>query len=129
MSWSRLTTVLAMGIIALIAMGVMSATRLLGTEQPKKAYVLVQVDVNDAEQYANYIKVAPDIVTQYGGRYLARGGRTMTLEGPEARGRVVVLEFPIFDAAQQFYNSPEYTAARRLRAGAAKAQWIVVEAM
>jgi uncharacterized protein (DUF1330 family) len=129
MSWSRLSTILAIAVLALIGAGVMSATRLLGTTQPKKAYVLVQVDVGNVEQYAAYVKVAPDIVAKYGGRYLARGGRTATLEGPSAKGRVVVLEFPSFDAAQQFYSSPEYTAARKLRAGAATAQWIIVEAM
>jgi uncharacterized protein (DUF1330 family) len=129
MSWSRLSTVLAIAVIALIGAGVMSATRMLSTAQPKRAYVLVQVDVTNAEQYAGYVKVAPDIVAKYGGRYLARGGRTATLEGPPAKSRVVVLEFPSFEAAEQFYHSPEYTAAKKIRAGAAAAQWIVVEAM
>lgn len=94
----------------------------------KKAYVLVQVDVTDPVRYGEYVKIAPDLVAKYGGRYLARGGRTVTLEGPPAKARVVVLEFPTFERAQEFYRSPEYTAARKIRQGAADAQWIVVEA-
>ena len=33
----------------------------------------------------------------------------------------------LFEKAQQFYNSPEYTAARKLREGAATAQFVAVE--
>jgi uncharacterized protein (DUF1330 family) len=96
-------------------------------QTPKKAYLLVQADVTHPQQYAEYAKVAPGIVAQYDGRYLARAGRTATLEGAPAKSRVVVLEFPSFERAQQFYNSPEYVAARKLRAGAATAQFVVVE--
>ena len=94
---------------------------------PKKAYVLVQVDVTNPTQYGEYAKLAPAVVAKYGGRYLARAGRTVTLEGPPAKARVVVLEFPTFERAQEFYQSAEYRAARKLRQGAADAQWIVVE--
>jgi uncharacterized protein (DUF1330 family) len=62
-------------------------------------------------------------------RYLARAGRTITLEGTPAKSRVVVLEFPSFERAEAFYRSAEYTAARKLREGAATAQFVVVEAL
>ena len=95
----------------------------------KKGYVLVQADISDPARYAEYAKLAPAIVAKYGGTYLARAGRTATLEGAPARSRVVVLEFPSFEQAQAFYNSPEYVAARKVRAGAATAQWVLVEGM
>lgn len=95
----------------------------------KKAYVLVQSDVTDADRYAGYATLTPAIIEQYGGRFLARGGRNVTLEGPKAPSRVVVLEFPAYDAAVAFYNGPEYTAARRVRAGAATMQIVAVEGM
>ena len=93
----------------------------------KKAYLVVQADVGNAAKYQEYAKHSPGIVAKYGGRYLARAGRTMTLEGPPAKSRVVVIEFPSMERAQAFYDSPEYVAARRLRAGAADAQFVVVE--
>jgi len=95
---------------------------------PKKAYLLVQVEVANPQQYAEYTKVSPGIIEKFGGHFLARGGRTATLEGPPASSRVVVIEFPSYERAQQFYNSPEYEAARKLRAGAANAQFVLVEA-
>jgi uncharacterized protein (DUF1330 family) len=113
--------------IALIA-GVLCVAGVAASQStPKKAYMVVQVDVSNAEQYQEYAKLSPGIVAKYGGRYLARAGRTATLEGPAARSRVVVLEFPSFERAREFYESPEYVAARKVRAGAGSAQFIVVE--
>ena len=95
----------------------------------KKAYLLVQSDVTNPDQYAGYAKLTPAIIEQYGGRFLSRGGRSLTLEGQKAPARVVVTEFPTYETAQAFYNGPEYTAARTLRAGAATMQIVVVEGM
>jgi uncharacterized protein (DUF1330 family) len=96
-------------------------------QSEKKAYLLVQVDVTNVAQYQEYGKHSPAIVAKYGGRYLARAGRTVTLEGTPAKSRVVVIEFPSLARAQAFYDSPEYVAARKLRAGAGDAQFVVVE--
>jgi uncharacterized protein (DUF1330 family) len=93
----------------------------------KKAYIVVQIDVTNPQQYAEYTRRSPGIIAKFGGRFVARGGRAVTLEGPPARGRVVVVEFPSFDRAREFYNSPEYQAAKKLRDGAANAQFILVE--
>ncbi len=96
---------------------------------PKKAYMLVQSDVTNAEQYAGYAKVSPETIAKYGGKFLARGGRNLTFEGAQAPARVVVIEFPDFAAAEAWYHSPEYTAARKLRDGAATMQFVVVEGL
>ena len=128
MTWSRLSTYASILVVALVVMGVVSATQQAGNT-PKRAYIVVQADISNPERYADYAKLAPDIVAKYGGRYLARGGRAITLEGPPARSRVVVLEFPSVEAAQTFYHSPEYAAARKLREGSATAQFVLVEAL
>jgi uncharacterized protein (DUF1330 family) len=98
-------------------------------EAAKKAYVVVQVEVSNAQQYAEYMRISPGIIEKFGGRFIARGGRAVTLEGPPARGRVVIVEFPSFERAQEFYNSPEYEAAKKVRAGAATAQFVLVESL
>ena len=126
-SLSRVATVLAVGVVVVVTANVISVARQAG--QPPKAYVLVQVDVTHPERYGEYTKLSPGIIAKYGGRFLARGGRTTTLEGAPAKGRVVVIEFPSFDAAERFYNSPEYGEARKLRDGAASMQMIAVEGL
>ncbi len=107
----------------------LGASLLTAWQPAKKAYMVVQVDVTNPAQYQEYTKLSPAIVAKFGGKYLARAGRTATLEGPPARARVVVLEFPSFEQAEAFYNSPEYVAARKVRAGAAQAQFVVVEGL
>ena len=99
----------------------------IGAQAPKKAYILVQVDVSNAQQYGEYAKLSPGIIEKFGGRFVARGGRSMTLEGTSAPSRVVIVEFPSYERAQEFYNSAEYQAARKVRAGAATAQFVLVE--
>ena len=116
-------TLLVIGLVTIVS------ALTLWAQAPKKAYMLVQVDVTNASQYAEYTKLSPGIIEKFGGRFLARGGRTATLEGMPARSRVVVVEFPSFERAQEFYNSQEYQAARQVRAGAATAQFVLVEGM
>lgn len=110
-----------------LALALAFAAGAVWAQGPPKAYLLVQADVTNPTQYQEYAKLSPGIIAKYGGRYLARAGRTVTLEGPPAKSRVVVVEFPSIERAQEFYNSPEYVAARKLRAGAATAQFVVVE--
>lgn len=93
----------------------------------KKAYMLVQVDVTNPAQYGEYMKISPGLIEKFGGRFIVRGGQSKTLEGAPATGRIVVVEFPTFERAQQFYDSSEYQAAKKVRAGAANAQFILVE--
>ena len=45
------------------------------------AYVVVEVDIHDPERYARYKDMAPPSIYQYGGRYVARGGKCEALEG------------------------------------------------
>jgi uncharacterized protein (DUF1330 family) len=96
---------------------------------PMPAYVLVDATVTDPALYEEYRTVAPAAIARYGGRYLVRGGATTVLEGEWQPNRIVVLEFPDADAARRFYDSPEYRAARALRAGAAAMNVIVVDGL
>ena len=91
------------------------------------AYVVVNCEVTDPVRYEQYKQVAAAAVAQYGGRYLVRGGTTAVLEGDWQPKRVVILEFPTLAAAKEFHQSPDYRAARALRAGAAAMDVIAVE--
>jgi uncharacterized protein (DUF1330 family) len=91
------------------------------------AYVVVNGEVTDPVRYEQYKQLAAAAIVQYGGRYLARGGTTALLEGGWQPKRVVILEFATLAAATEFYESPEYRAARALRAGAATMDVIAVE--
>jgi uncharacterized protein (DUF1330 family) len=91
-----------------------------------KGYVIARVDVTNPDAYALYADGASEAIKKHGGKALARGGRHEALEG-QARGRNVVLEFDSFDAARAYYFSAEYQAAKAKRAGAAVAEFVLVE--
>jgi uncharacterized protein (DUF1330 family) len=92
----------------------------------KKGYWIVQVDVPDAEAYKPYLVANQAPFGKFGARYLVRGGRCEVTEG-RARRRIVVLEFPSYEAALACYRSPDYQAAKKLREGVAEADVIVTE--
>ena len=56
-----------------------------------------------------------------------RGGQVQVLEGDWAPERIVVLKFPSFEAAKDFYELPEYLKAREAREGAAIMRMVAVE--
>ncbi len=91
------------------------------------AYVIVDIDITDPATYAGYMTLSPAAVAAYGGRFLARGGRTEKLEGEWTPKRLVILEFENMDRAKQWLNSPEYAPAKAIRHKAAHSNMIVVE--
>ncbi|MCI0586465.1 MAG: DUF1330 domain-containing protein [Planctomycetes bacterium] len=94
------------------------------------AYLVARMRITDAERYERYKELTPSIVASHGGRFLARGGRRVTLEGPADDRRIVLVEFPSVEDAEAFYHSPAYQAARALREGAAVGtELIVVEGL
>ncbi len=93
------------------------------------AYVIVETDVHDPEQYARYREASPHAVHSGGGRFVVRGGELAVLEGDWSPSRLVVLEFPDLEAAKRWYDSPEYEEAKRLREGAANLRMVAVQGL
>ena len=91
------------------------------------AYVIVETDVHDPEQYEQYKAASPAAVAGGGGRFLVRGGDLVVLEGDWEPTRLVVLEFEDLDAARRWYDSPEYQEAKKLRDGAASLRMVAVQ--
>ncbi len=93
------------------------------------AYVIVQIEIHDPTTYERYKELAPPSIAQYGGRYIARGGTTETLEGAWRPSRLVILEFPDMDAARAWWASPEYAEAKALRNAAARSEMLAVQGL
>lgn len=91
------------------------------------AYVIVDVKVNDPEMYESYKKLTPATLAAYDGKFIARGGKTETLEGNWQPGRFVMLEFPSVKRAKEWWHSEIYSKAKVIRQKAAETQMIVVE--
>jgi uncharacterized protein (DUF1330 family) len=70
------------------------------------AYMIARINVTDIDRYNEYIKVTP---------------------GTEEKWRIVVIEFPDLQKAKDFYNSADYADAKKIREGAALAQFVAIE--
>jgi uncharacterized protein (DUF1330 family) len=90
------------------------------------AYVIVETDITDPEQYERYRAATPATIAEFGGRFAVRGGDVEVLEGDWAPSRLVLVEFPSMDAVREWWESPGYRAARELRAGAATLRIVAV---
>jgi uncharacterized protein (DUF1330 family) len=91
------------------------------------AYVIATVNVKDPVRYADYRKMVLPTITAYGGRFLARGGNTDTLEGEWQPNRLVIVEFPSVERAKAWWNSPEYGPAKALRQATSEGSLVVIE--
>jgi len=93
------------------------------------AYIVLDVEVQDPKVYERYKELAPPAIAAYGGRYLARGGRTQTMEGEWKPSRLVILEFPTAEKARAWWNSPEYSAPKKLRQACARTEMVLIEGL
>jgi len=91
-----------------------------------KAYWIARVDVHDPQTYKLYLEGALPAFARHNAKFLARGGKTVPLEGT-GRARNVVIEFASMDDALACYNSPEYEKARALRQKSSTGELILVE--
>ena len=90
-----------------------------------KAYWVAQMDVTDPAAYDRYRAANGAAFAKFGARFVIRGGAQEVKEGA-SRARTVVIEFPSLEAARACYDSPEYQAAKALRAGASEGFLIIV---
>ncbi|HND48278.1 MAG TPA: DUF1330 domain-containing protein [Anaerolineales bacterium] len=91
------------------------------------AFVIFDIEVTNSKDYEGYKQLAAPTVALYGGTYVARGGRTETLEGDWSPKRIVILQFESVERAKAWINSPEYAEARALRHKYSISKAIVVE--
>ena len=90
------------------------------------AYWIGRINIIDQDAFAEYAKRAGPAIVKHGGKFLARGGKSVTLEGQDYV-RNVVVEFTSLDQALACYHSPEYQEAWSLQEGAAEREICAVE--
>lgn len=91
------------------------------------AFVVVEIEVHDQELYKSYTNLTPASIASYQGKFIARGGDTIVLEGEWQPKRLVLLEFPSVEIANSWWHSEDYTKARAIRQKAASTKMIIIE--
>ena len=93
------------------------------------AYIVVQIKVRDPVTNDRYKELVAPTIAAFGGRYVARGGSTETLEGTWSPTRLVIVEFPSVERARAWWSSPEYAPAKALRQRSADTEMVLLEGL
>jgi uncharacterized protein (DUF1330 family) len=91
------------------------------------AYVISELEIRDPNTIETYRSIAAKSIAQYGGRYLVRGGAAEVAEGGPPPKNIVVVEFPSMERLREWYASPEYAEALKVRRTALDRRLIFVE--
>ena len=91
------------------------------------AYVISELEPRDTALFEQYRALAAATIARYGGRYLVRGGAAELIEGGPPPKTFVIVEFPDMARAREWYRSPEYAVALKVRANALERRLLFVE--
>jgi len=91
-----------------------------------KGYWIAMVDVKNGDEYKKYAMGLQPILKKFGATYVARAGKTEAVEG-KTKPRVVVIEFPSYQAAVDCYGDADYKKIIPLRKSNAEADLIITE--
>ena len=89
-------------------------------------YVIAQIEVSDAEKFKEYQSLAKGTAEKFGGEFVVRGGNMNVVEG-KCLPRVIIIRFPSFQAANDWYASNTYSKAKQVSQISAKSNFIIVE--
>jgi len=91
-----------------------------------KGYVVANIRVKDQDRFQEFSGMAGPAIKKYGGRVLARGPDADRLEG-DVSGVVMMIEFESKKAANIFYHSEEYQAAKAVREECSDTDFMIIE--
>ena len=91
-----------------------------------KGYVVANIRVKDQEKFKQFSGMAGPAIKRYGGKVLARGPDADRLEG-DLSGIVMLIEFDSKEAANTFYYSEEYQAAKAVREACSDTDFMIIE--
>jgi len=81
-----------------------------------KGYVIVELFItNPGSEFEQYRARVGATIEAFGGRFIARGGDPVLLEGDHPPGRTIILEFDSQQRAMDWYKSAAYQDILPLR--------------
>ena len=98
----------------------------IGVYKMSKGYVVANIRVKDQEKFKQFSGMAGPAINKYGGKVLARGPNADRLEG-DVSGIVMMIEFESKEAANTFYYSEEYQAAKAAREACSDTDFMIIE--
>ena len=92
-----------------------------------KAYVIAQMNLKSKEGYKEYVGKVVPTVQKFGGEYLVRAGEYKVIDGEWKYPRTVVIKFPTYEKALEWYESEEYKPVKPIRLANSVANGIIIK--
>jgi uncharacterized protein (DUF1330 family) len=119
----------ALSVCVGIAVGA-AAVQALHAQGKPSAYVIAEIDVTNLGPYdKEYVPPAAKAIADGGGKYIIRGGRTVSLYGEPPKGRIAVMVFESMEKAQAAFDSAAYKDAKKVGDQYAKFRVYAVEGL
>ena len=90
-------------------------------------FAIFNIDIKRHKEYKEYVEKVKPIAEIYGGEYIIRGGESTIVEGSWAYPRTVVIKFPSYEKALEWYNSKEYKPIKQIRLDNSVANGIIIK--
>ena len=91
------------------------------------AYAIFQINIFNKDDYKEYVEKVSPIVKKFNGEYIVRGGKSEIIEGKWNYERTVVVRFPDYETAINWYNSNEYSPIKEIRKINSEGNAIIVD--
>lgn len=91
------------------------------------AYLILDLSIHDMRAFQVYIEKIPGLIQKHSGRYVVQGAEPTVIEGDWKPERVVVIEFPSRNAAEEFLQDPDANALFQIRHQATTSKLLLVD--
>ena len=89
-----------------------TAVQTLHAQTKPPAYNIAEIAIKDQDGYnKEYLPLITKALTDAGGKFLVRGGKTISYQGAAPAPRIVVIQFESLDKLQALYDSAPYKEA------------------
>ena len=106
--------VVAMSMVASFALGALAVQGLHAQAKPP-AFNIAEITVTNDEGYTKeYVPPILKSIQDSGGKFIVRGGKTLSVFGAPPAPRITVIQFESLDKAQAWINSPAYKVAQAI---------------
>ncbi len=91
------------------------------------AYLILDIEIHDLNVFQVYASKIPAFVKKHSGCYVVLGGEAEAIEGNWKPQRLVVIEFPSKENAQEFLKDPDAQPIFAIRHKSTTSKVILVE--
>ena len=92
-----------------------------------KAYLVVDLSIHDAEGFGPYTANIPAVIAKHGGKFIVRAAVPTPVEGDWSPERMVIVEFPARQNAEQFLQDPRFQELAKIRRKATISKLVLVD--